>query len=142
MPSIKGMTMASPSVKPVLDYILAHKAGSSIEKIAEGLKFEPHRVAPAARFLAIKRKVACIRRPDEATYTYLPMDQVGEDYVPALRNSHARTASHAKGNGKPKHLGDGKVTGAFCLLQIAGKVIEFENMAELRNFIEAWGEQA
>lgn len=128
-------TMASPTVKPVLEYVNSRKGGCNVEQIADAIKVSAHHAASTARYLAQKRKIAVIRKQGDSSYTYLPMAEVGEDYVPALRSS--------KGMGsRAKAPSPGKNDGAFALLQIAGKMIEFESMDELRRFIEAWGAQS
>jgi hypothetical protein len=123
-------------IKPVAEFIAQRgKKGAVIADVAQAVGSHEKQTGEVLRYLAMKRRIACIRPNGARNYTYLPLSEAGSDYVCALRVTRGAVS-------KPRNSNPGKIEGAFCLLQIAGKMIEFESMTELRNFIDAWGAQS
>jgi hypothetical protein len=125
-----------PLIKPVLEFVNSNPKGVGIPAVSHATGSHDKSSGDVLRWLANKRKIACLRPNGQRSYIFLPMASVGADYTPALRRKRVESGSRAR-NPNP-----GKVEGAFALLQIAGKMIEFESMSDLRRFIEAWGSEA
>lgn len=125
-----------PLVKPVAEFVNSKPKGVAITEVSHAVGSHDKATGDVLRWLANKRKIACLRPNGQRNYIYLPMSAVGDDYVPALRRKRVLSGAPVR-NRNP-----GKVEGAFALLQIAGKMIEFDSMSDLRRFVEAWGSEA